>query len=242
MPPVGPGQARKDGGALGLLKEEFKLMTSLKHRNVITCLGFFNKLNEYWLVLEYANLGNMGSLISNYGPLEEQTVAVYAKQILHGMDYLHKNKVIHRDIKPSNLLLTTGSELMLADFGCSFKMEASQTNEGNIAGLKGSMSYMAPECLKETTLSRKADIWALGCTLLEMVTGKQPWAERKFDNVFSLMLEVATKNVTPAVPDTLSPELKDFLSKCLQREPKDRSSAEELLQHSFFGIHSNIIK
>lgn len=216
-------------------------MKSLDHPNVIACKGYTVKPNEFWLIMEYANLGNMTSLIQTYGPLEEQTIAVYAKQTLKGLEYLHKQKIIHRDIKPSNILLNTGSELMLSDFGCSSRMEGSATSEGNIAGLKGSIAYMAPELLRETTLSRKSDIWALGCTVLEMVTGRPPWAEKKYDNIYSLLLEVATKNVTPAVPDSISAELKDFLSKCLCREPKDRASAEELLSHPFFSKHDKNI-
>jgi len=203
-------------------------------------MGFLTKPTEYWIVMEYANLGNLQSLISTYGKLEEQTLVVYLRQILKGIDYLHKNKVIHRDLKPSNILLTNEVEVKLSDFGCSFQMEGSQTKEDLVISFKGSIPYMAPELLVETHLSRKGDIWSIGCTVLEMATGVPPWSDRKFDNCFHAVYQIGTQKITPTVPEDLSSDLKDFLSKCLLSDPKDRASAEDLLSHKLITKYDKL--
>jgi mitogen-activated protein kinase kinase kinase 19 len=70
----------------------------------------------------------------------------------------------------------------LADFGCTFNMTLSQTKDGLVEELKGSLAYMAPEAMNQSVLTRKSDIWSLGCTLLELCTGKQPWSELNIES------------------------------------------------------------
>lgn len=181
--------------------------------------------------MEYANLGNLRSIMKTYGPLCEQTLVVYLKQILSGLAYLHRNKIIHRDIKPSNLLINNDVEVKVSDFGCSFQMNVSETRDDFVSTFKGSIPYMAPELLRETQLSRKSDIWSIGCSVLELVTEKEPWHEKNFDNYFAAILEIGTQPVTPTVPDELSEDVKDFIQRCLKRDPNERPSAEELLEH-----------
>ena len=207
-------------------------MTSLSHRNIINCNAVITKPAECWLVMEYANLGNLQSLVKVYGPLEEKTIAIYTRQMLSGLAYLHENRIVHRDIKPSNILLTNEVEIKLSDFGCSFKMIDSQTKEDMVDSFKGSIPYMAPEVLLQANLPRRSDIWSLGCTVLEMATAKPPWSEKNFDNNFAAILTIGKNDITPEVPESLSPDLKDFIGRCLKREPKERPSAEELLGHA----------
>ena len=90
---------------------------------------------------------------------------------------------------------------------------------------------MAPEVMKQGGYGRKADIWSLGCVLLEMVTGKQPWGD--IDNQMMLMMKVAVYNELPKIPTNISPTCHNFILSCLDRDPKNRKTARELFEHPF---------
>lgn len=179
--------------------------------------------------------GNIANIIAKYGSLPEKTVKVYSKQILAGLIYLHENKVIHKDIKGANTLVDGDGTVKLADFGCSTQIEKTLSNfEGLLSNsLKGSIPWMAPEVVKETGYGRRSDVWSFGCTILEMATGKAPWSHYHFDNPVSLLMKIAVSEEIPQIPETLSEELKNFIGLCLQRDPKDRPYAQDLLGHPF---------
>lgn len=160
---------------------------------------------------------------------------VYAKQILAGLIYLHENKVIHKDIKGANILVDGDGTVKLADFGCSSQFEKTLSNFDTFLAhsLKGSIPWMAPEVVKETGYGRRSDIWSFGCTILEMATGKLPWSHYQFDNPVAVLMKIALSDEIPLIPETLSDDLKDFLSLCLQRDPTKRSHAQDLIIHPF---------
>ena len=209
----------------------------LDHPNISKCYRIAKSSSEVWILLEYADGGSLESLILTYGKLPENLVANYLTQIIHGLVYLHEKKVIHRDIKPSNILMTSQGQVKISDFGCSQQMLTSQTPLQLVTQMKGSVPYMAPEALRQEVLSRKADIWSLGCLALELATGKDPWAHKQWDNLFSAMLYIGKRNVTPPICDSLSSGMKEFLGKCFQRDLKKRASAKTLLGDPWLCKH-----
>lgn len=184
-----------------------------------------------------SNIGSITSIYEKYGPLPEKTIKVYAKQILAGLEYLHENEVIHRDIKGSNILIHKDGTVKLADFGCSTQLGRTVTGAGDPIqrGLKGSVPWMAPETANETGSGRRSDIWSFGCTVLEMATAQAPWSQYNCENPVTLMVKIALKDELPAIPDSLSEDLKDFIRVCLRRKPEERPQAKELLKHKFLA-------
>ena len=112
-------------------------------------------------------------------------------------------------------------------------MDSSVTKNQMVESLKGSVLYMAPEQIRQELLSRKGDIWSLGCTQIELASGKQPWSECNFENMFAIMMHIGIKGATPVIPSNISPELKDFMESCLKIDPKERLAAPELQKHKF---------
>jgi serine/threonine protein kinase len=92
---------------------------------------------------------------------------------------------------------------------------------------------MAPEVMKQSGYGRKADIWSVACVVLEMLTAKPPWPE--VDNQINLMMKIAIYNETPGIPSSVSGDCRDFLMNCLQKEPKNRPAAKDLLLHKFLS-------
>lgn len=137
---------------------------------------------------------------------------------------------MHRDIKGSNLLLGRDGDVRIGDLGCASRLDGAAES----AGLAGTPLFMAPEVARGQSQGCPADVWALGCTLVEMATGSPPWAGEVTDPV-SALYRIGCTDTVPEVPENLSEEGQDFLGKCFRRNPSERWTAEQLLRHPFVG-------
>ena len=127
--------------------------------------------------------------------------------------------------------------IKLADFGASKKIEeiVAQAGAGDsIASLKGTVYWMAPEVIKQSGYGRQADIWSVGCTVIEMATGRPPWSGAFTDQV-SALFTIAASDEMPGMPADFSDDGKDFLAQCFKRNPKERPNATKLLQHAWLS-------
>ncbi|XP_009364204.2 mitogen-activated protein kinase kinase kinase NPK1 [Pyrus x bretschneideri] len=212
------------------LEEEVKLLKNLSHPNIVRYLGTAREEDSLNILLEFVPGGSISSLLGKFGSFPESVIRMYTKQLLLGLEYLHKNEIMHRDIKGANILVDNKGCIKLADFGASKKVVELATING-AKSMKGTPYWMAPEVILQTGHSFSADIWSVGCTVIEMATGKPPWSQQ-YQEVAALF-HIGTTKSHPPIPEHLSAEAKDFLLKCLEKEPYLRSSASELVQHPF---------
>lgn len=212
------------------LEEEVKLLRNLSHPNIVRYLGTAREDDALNILLEFVPGGSIASLLGKFGSFTEPVIRMYTKQLLQGLEYLHNNGIMHRDIKGANILVDNKGCIKLADFGASKKVVELVTITG-AKSMKGTPYWMAPEVIRQTGHSLPADIWSVGCTVIEMATGKPPWSEQ-FQEVAALF-HIGTTKSHPPIPEHLSPPAKDFLLKCLEKEPNLRPTATQLLQHPF---------
>ncbi|KAH0463784.1 hypothetical protein IEQ34_006570 [Dendrobium chrysotoxum] len=205
-----------------LLQREQSILSSLSSPYIISCLGFDISGDSYHLFLELAN----GGALSDFaGRLDESKIRSFTRQILLGISYLHSNGIAHCDVKGRNVLLCSDGIVKLADFGCS-----KNVGEGG-RSVMGTPAFMAPEVVRGEEQGIAGDVWSLGCTVVEMATGKSPWPEAT--NPVAAIHQLSFSSDVPALPDWVSDKGKDFVSKCLRRDPKERWTAEQLLHHPF---------
>ncbi|XP_065853317.1 mitogen-activated protein kinase kinase kinase ANP1-like isoform X2 [Euphorbia lathyris] len=212
------------------LEEEVKLLKNLSHPNIVRYLGTVREEGSLNILLEFVPGGSISSLLGKFGPFPEAVIRTYTTQLLLGLEYLHNNGIMHRDIKGANILVDNKGCIKLADFGASKQVVELATISG-AKSMKGTPYWMAPEVILQTGHSFSADIWSVGCTVIEMATGKPPWSQQ-YQEVAALFHIGSTKS-HPEIPEHLSDEAKDFLLKCLQKEPNMRADASKLLQHPF---------
>ena len=187
-----------------------------------------------FVFLEYVPGGSVASMLRRFGPFTEGLVRRYTRQVLLGLAFLHENKIVHRDVKGANILVTREGSCKLTDFGASKMFQADNSSGSLSNGSKsviGSVYWMAPEVMKGTGHGRKADVWSLGCLVVEMFTGTHPWGE--FDNAWTAMFAIARSERGPDLPEDASEDAKDFLQRCFQCDPAARPPAHELLRHPF---------
>lgn len=128
--------------------------------------------------------------------------------------------------------LSVAGTVKLADFGASRGFRDATMADG-LKSMRGSVFWMAPEVIHGTGYGRAADIWSLGCTLVEMLTAARPWPD--LENQFSAMFHIAHTETGPPRPPGVSAVARDFLDLCFQRDPAKRPTASELLKHPFFA-------
>ncbi|KAK9285890.1 hypothetical protein L1049_025091 [Liquidambar formosana] len=222
------------------LQREQKILSSLSCPHIVSYRGCDiteenNKL-MYNLFMEYASGGTLSDAIRKQGGrLDESMIGFYTQQIVQGLEYLHSNGLVHCDIKGRNILIGDGGA-KIGDLGCAKWVEpAARTNEPAVEAvpIAGTPLFMAPEVAAGEEQGLPADVWALGCTMIEMATGGSPWPN--VTDPLSVLYRIAHSEDLPEFPNFLSEQAKDFLSKCLRRDPIERWTAAQLLKHPFLG-------
>ncbi|KAL6592616.1 hypothetical protein ACP70R_049291 [Stipagrostis hirtigluma subsp. patula] len=223
--------------AAELRREQSILLGLSSSPHVVRCLGYSGASTAAGredLFLEYAPGGSLADEIRRCGGrCEERLIRWRARDILRGLAHAHAAGVAHCDVKARNVLIGADGRAMIADFGCARRVGAS--GSGGIAGGRmmrgGTPMFMAPEAARGEEQGTAADIWALGCTVIEMATGGAPWP--MFADPIALLRHVALSGEVPEPPQWLSEECKDFLARCFRRDPRERWTAEQLLEHQF---------
>ncbi|WOL14818.1 mitogen-activated protein kinase kinase kinase 3 [Canna indica] len=171
-------------------------------------------------------------------PLDELQVRSHARCVARALRYLHDVAgVVHCDVKGRNVLLARDRRVAkLADFGMAVR-----TAGGGGGWVRGTPLWMAPEVARGERPSPAADVWSLGCTVIEMVTGAQPWANLGGKGASGAMLSIGYGGEVPEFPAQLSDVGRDFLDKCLRRDAKERWTAEQLLQHPFLAKEGAVV-
>lgn len=223
------------------INEEMTVLEMLNHPNVVQYFGVEVHRDKVYLFMEFCEGGSLSGLLAHGRIEDEMVIQVYTLQMLEGLAYLHQSGVVHRDIKPENILLDHNGVIKFVDFGAAKVIATSGKTRNmsslskggsheNLNSMTGTPMYMSPEIItgKGSSQSGVVDIWSLGCCVLEMATGRRPWAN--LDNEWAIMYHIAAGH-KPQLPsnDQLSEAGQAFLSRCFVHDPSHRPSAAELL-------------
>jgi serine/threonine protein kinase len=168
-------------------------------------------------------------------------VANYTRQILSGLQFLHANGIIHRDIKGGNVLVDESGSVKLADFGASTRVNPAFDKTQETITFKGTPYFMAPEVLGHGKYGRKGDIWAVGCTIIQMLTGQPPWKDRNITGLVQLHILLSDMEGPPTYPsDKVTAECREFIVRCFAKDEKKRPAATELLTFPFLADQDNL--
>ncbi|CAE6459585.1 unnamed protein product [Rhizoctonia solani] len=214
---------------LTALEREIELLKQLQHENIVQYLDSSIDTHHLNIFLEYVPGGSVATLLRNYGAFEEPLARNWVRQILQGLNYLHEREIIHRDIKGGNILVDNKGGIKISDFGISKKVEDNLLGGSRIhrPSLQGSVFWMAPEVVKQTSYTYKADIWSVGCLVVEMLTGQHPWAQlSQMQAIFKI-----GSLARPTIPPDISSEAEDFLNKTFELDFNIRPTAAELVKH-----------
>ncbi|CAF4592052.1 unnamed protein product [Rotaria sp. Silwood1] len=223
----------RDPSYTEIVENEVKILATLKHKNIVryygTAIDSRKKPPIFQIIMEYVDGGSLSKLLSKYGQFSEESISMYTRQILEGLQYLHENHILHRDIKSANILINSAGEIKIADFGTSKRLAGLHLCTEDIVGTP---QYMSPDVVVVPLMGYgpEVDIWSVGCTVIEMKTGKEPY--HNIRNNYAMLYKHANEKQPPDIPSELSDTAKDFLAKCF--EPADRRlSAKDLLNHPF---------
>nr|XP_010954067.2 serine/threonine-protein kinase 3 isoform X1 [Camelus bactrianus] len=209
--------------------KEISIMQQCDSPYVVKYYGSYFKNTDLWIVMEYCGAGSVSDIIRlRNKTLTEDEIATILKSTLKGLEYLHFMRKIHRDIKAGNILLNTEGHAKLADFGVAGQLTDTMAKRNTVIGTP---FWMAPEVIQEIGYNCVADIWSLGITSIEMAEGKPPYAD--IHPMRAIFMIPTNPPPTFRKPELWSDDFTDFVKKCLVKNPEQRATATQLLQHPF---------
>ncbi|KAH3763592.1 STE/STE11/CDC15 protein kinase [Pelomyxa schiedti] len=216
-------QVKTSANASQAAEKEINILSRLSHPNIIRVIGTHVEQDTLSIILEYADGGSLAGILDKFGPLPETLVATYIDQVLTGLDYLHSQMVLHRDIKGGNILISADGTAKISDFGVS-AVFAKTTKRLTVVGTP---YWMSPETIQMDGQTDASDIWSLGATIIELLTGFPPY---HMLSPMGAMFHIVQDQLPP-LPSDISNELHDFLVLCFQKEQTDRPPAAALKTH-----------
>lgn len=229
---------------VGALKQEISLLKELSHDNIVRYLGSNTDHTRMYIFLEYVPGGSVSSMLKMYGPFEDRLVRNFTRQVIVGLVYLHSRGIIHRDIKGGNILVDNNGSVKIGDFGISKKTAvddpdpaaaaaaAASPKPNKRSSLQGSVFWMAPEVVKQVAYTDKADVWSVGCLVVEMYTGRHPYPGL---SQMQAIFQIGTGRAQPGIPARAlaDPRAVEFLGQVLAPDYVTRPRAAELLALPF---------
>jgi hypothetical protein len=237
-----------------------RLLMTIDHINIVHHLECFRSDVFSYLVMEYCDGSNLrlwrkrrwtseASVDSAEWRQRDLWIRRFGRQLLVGLSYLHTHHIVHRDIKPENIFLTASQKVKIGDFEEAIQVTTASSNihclekpllppqqqKFDLYQLHGTISYMAPECLHNHTVTAKADIWSFGCVLSFLVTGRYPWAA--FQDPMAILYQLGVIRGLPVDLDEMncSPACKEIILMCLNYDPEKRPRAVDLLCMDYFS-------
>lgn len=205
-----------DSYGLQNFEREFTTVYNMRHQNLLPPTGYDIFEGRPYLVMQYCENGSCSSMA---GRMEEDDIIKFLHDVSAGLEYLHDHNIIHQDIKPDNILLDDNCNFMVTDFGISVNSDNGLSDSNGMSG--GTRAYMGPERFDGVTVSA-SDIWSLGATAVELLTGNPPYGEHGG-------LLQAEGEPLPELP-ALQPEVSSIILRCLERQPEKRITASEIRQ------------
>lgn len=211
-----------DETLLGRFEREVEILKTLRHPNIVYCFGGSCENKRRYYAMELVEGGTLDDLLKRRGRLPWELVVEYAKQMCAALAYAHERGVVHRDVKPGNFLLTTDGKLKLSDFGLATLVAGRRvTAAGRTAG---TYEYMAPEQITGKELSARTDLYALGCVLFELLTGRPPFIGGASAEILHAHLKSPPPRVAAELPECPA-ALDRLICDLLQKNPADRPAS-----------------
>lgn len=210
----------RDEAAGGRFRREAELASRLRHPNLVAVYGIYELQGRPALLMELVDGRTLADHIAAHGPLPETELVSIARGIASGLAYAHASGIVHRDLKPANVLLSRADDRWvpkIADFGMARASSFAQADRGALTVL-GTPPYMAPECLEPLAVDPRADLYALGCIVVEMATGAPPYPGV---TPFAV-LEAHRRAPVPDLPEAYSQGLRQLTRRLLAKAPGDR--------------------
>lgn len=219
---------REDPEFVGRFRQEARIQAGLNHPNIATLFDFFIWSDMPVAVMELIKGETLRSMVDRTGPIPAHVALPIFVQALRGVAAGHKLGIIHRDLKPSNLMITEEGVVKITDFGIA--KVRNNSGQTRVSTRVGSASYMAPEQILGRPVDEKTDIYIMGGTLYELLTGRPP-----FQGLSQFEIDSAHVRESPKLPTELianiPPAAVDAVLKALAKEPSDRfASAEEFIR------------
>lgn len=233
-----------DQARLGKVEREIEVLRNVKHPNIVRLFDVIETEKYIGIILDFANGGELFDHILAHRYLKEKDAAKLFAQLISGVDYLHKKKIVHRDLKLENLLLDKHRNVIITDFGFANRFE--HKKDDLMATSCGSPCYAAPELVISDGLyvGSAVDIWSCGVILYAMLSGYLPFdddpANPDGDNINLLYRYIVNTPLT--FPDYISTEARDLLSKMLVPDPEHRCSLADIMAHRWLAPYAPLFE
>ncbi|XP_040277241.1 serine/threonine-protein kinase PLK2 [Bufo bufo] len=208
------------------IDKEIELHRTLSHRHVVQFYRYFEDKENIYILMEHCSRRSMAHILKTRKVLTDPEVRYYLKQIVSGLKYLHEQEILHRDLKLGNFFINESMELKVGDFGLAARLEPMEQRRRTICGTP---NYLSPEVLNKQGHGCESDIWALGCVMYTMLLGRPPFETTNLKETYRCIREARY-----TLPSSLMSSAKHLIASMLSRNPEDRPSLEEIIQHDFF--------